>query len=379
MLEILRRILLVPIDTWIPPHARQQQNTRYTHRFLVSILLGTFLYMLCVLLLNTFVLQLSTFENTLMSALTLGVSSGVAASLLTLRLLGSRQLSLNIFIATITATLTYVSLHTGGIFSPVNVCSVIIPALATLSLGPLGGIIWTTIIAFIGSGLLWIDIHDYPIPTIQPGERFNIVVFGSLFTANAFVSFIALYYDISQRRLRGQVLEEQQRYFYQAHHDSLTQLANRRYFIDAINSAIKHAAPAGGQFCVLYSDLNRFKQANDQYGHHFGDEVLARFAQRLAAITRQRDIVARLGGDEFAVLLPGLADEAVIEAKIEEFERTLSAEIILEGIRYSPSASFGYAIYPQHGSDYETLLKKADNNMYRAKRLNRNNDSPETG
>lgn len=375
MLQRCRRLLLATIDAWIPPPARRRRSSLYTHRFLVSILLGTFLYILFLLALNTFVLHLTTFGNTLMSALTFGVSFGVAVSLLSLRYIGGRQLSLNLFIATITATLTYVSLHTGGIFSPVNVCSVVIPAMATLSLGPVAGVIWTAIIAAIGSGLLWADLNAYPIPTIEAGDNFAIVVFGSLFTANAFVSFIALYYDISHRRLRRQVLGEQRKYFHQAHHDSLTHLANRRYFIDAIEAAIDHSSRIGGRFCVLYADLNRFKQANDQYGHHFGDEILSQFAQRLSRLTRSGDLVARLGGDEFAILLPGLAEHAVIEAKIARFEQALSADIHFEGVCYSPSASFGYAIFPEHGSNYESLLRMADKKMYNAKRTTKPVDS----
>jgi diguanylate cyclase (GGDEF)-like protein len=98
------------------------------------------------------------------------------------------------------------------------------------------------------------------------------------------------------------------------------------------------------------------------------------FAKRLRAQSRATDIVARLGGDEFSMLLRGLSDCEVIKTKISSYSEALAKPLTLENINYQISASIGYAIYPKHGKDYESLLKVADHKMYSVKRSN--NSSP---
>uniref|UniRef100_UPI003566EAE7 diguanylate cyclase domain-containing protein n=1 Tax=Zhongshania sp. TaxID=1971902 RepID=UPI003566EAE7 len=121
-------------------------------------------------------------------------------------------------------------------------------------------------------------------------------------------------------------------------------------------------------FCVLYFDLNDFKNINDTLGHHSGDMILVEFAKRLRAQSRGTDIIARLGGDEFCMLLPGLSDSDVIKTKILSYSKALAEPLTLENTSYQISASIGYAVYPRHGVDYESLLKVADQKMYSVKR-----------
>jgi diguanylate cyclase len=114
-------------------------------------------------------------------------------------------------------------------------------------------------------------------------------------------------------------------------------------------------------------DLNHFKEVNDTLGHHAGDELLKVVAERLVAALRPEDTVTRLGGDEFGVILPGAGpDEAL--ALLAAARDRLTQEIVLDGIPLTIEASFGIALYPEHGAGVEDLLKSADAAMYQGKR-----------
>jgi diguanylate cyclase (GGDEF)-like protein/PAS domain S-box-containing protein len=172
--------------------------------------------------------------------------------------------------------------------------------------------------------------------------------------------------DISDRKKA----EEQTRY--QANHDFLTDLPNRVLFNDRLELAILHAHRRKHKLAVMFLDLDHFKRVNDTLGHSAGDALLVQVAARLKRCLREDDTVARLGGDEFVVLLSGLSRESdvagmatkVLAALDEPFE-VQKREIFLAG-------SIGIALYPDDGTDVETLLKNVDTAMYRAKETGRN-------
>jgi diguanylate cyclase (GGDEF)-like protein len=154
---------------------------------------------------------------------------------------------------------------------------------------------------------------------------------------------------------------------HQANHDALTGLPNRAQLHERLSSALAAAELAGGRVGVLLMDLDGFKEINDTLGHHHGDVLLQRVAERLTASTRPGDLVARLGGDEFALLLPdiGETDDAVTAAR-----RTLDAlegPAHVQGVDLDVRGSVGIACFPDHGSDVDELLSGADMAMYRAK------------
>ncbi|MGO9908613.1 MAG: putative bifunctional diguanylate cyclase/phosphodiesterase [Solirubrobacteraceae bacterium] len=149
-----------------------------------------------------------------------------------------------------------------------------------------------------------------------------------------------------------------------AHHDSLTELPNRRWFMESVGAALKNPnLRAGG---LLLVDLNGFKDVNDTLGHHRGDLVLKAVGPRLRASFRSEDLVARLGGDEFAVFMPG-ADLSAAQAAVARLQDALHKPVDLDGINIELDASIGLAWYPEHGEDVDTLLQRADVAMYRAK------------
>ncbi|HEV3391715.1 MAG TPA: bifunctional diguanylate cyclase/phosphodiesterase [Solirubrobacteraceae bacterium] len=149
-----------------------------------------------------------------------------------------------------------------------------------------------------------------------------------------------------------------------ARHDSLTELPNRRWFLESVGVALKNPSlQAGG---LLLVDLNGFKEINDTLGHHHGDLVLQEVGPRLRAAFRSEDLVARLGGDEFAVFMPG-ADIDAAQAAVGRLQDALHTPVDVDGIEIELDASIGLAWYPDHGGDVDTLLQRADVAMYRAK------------
>jgi diguanylate cyclase (GGDEF)-like protein len=145
--------------------------------------------------------------------------------------------------------------------------------------------------------------------------------------------------------------------------DELTGLANRRLFYDRLNAAV-----AGGDatLAVAMVDLDRFKELNDTLGHHAGDLLLAQLGPRLNDVVGDAGLVARLGGDEFALLLPGagLARAAEIARHVGA---ALQQPFEIDGLEVVMDASIGAALCPQHGTEAEALLQRADVAMYQAK------------
>lgn len=178
---------------------------------------------------------------------------------------------------------------------------------------------------------------------------------------------VAVVRDITERTYA----EEQIKHL--AYHDALTNLPNRLLFKDRLTVALSHAQREDTRLAVLFLDLDRFKVINDSLGHNIGDQLLQAVAARVAACVRDSDTVARLGGDEFTVLLPRLTrseDVAQVAAKVIEAVRY---PFHIEGREFFITTSIGISVYPEDGSDAETLIKNADTAMYQAKELGRDN------
>ena len=149
-------------------------------------------------------------------------------------------------------------------------------------------------------------------------------------------------------------------------HDALTGLPNRALIHDRIEQALAGAARNNQPLAIIMMDLDRFKEINDTLGHHMGDELLKEVGSRLHDALRHTDTVGRLGGDEFAIIMPEVAIEGAIQA-IKKLLRTFEAPFNLDGMDLSVGASMGVSMYPEHGSDLATLMKRADVAMYVAK------------
>jgi diguanylate cyclase (GGDEF)-like protein len=153
--------------------------------------------------------------------------------------------------------------------------------------------------------------------------------------------------------------------------DLLTDIHNRFSLEKRLDAQIEVARQDAGIFGLIYIDLNKFKQVNDQYGHHIGDLYLQEVARRMKQQLRSHDLLARLGGDEFAVLLPMVHNRADVEEVSQRLEHCFEAPLALEENILKGSASFGIAVYPEDGATKDKLLNVADAAMYAAKLRNK--------
>ena len=158
---------------------------------------------------------------------------------------------------------------------------------------------------------------------------------------------------------------------HQARHDGLTGLANRTAFAERMEHALAVAGESGEPVGLFFVDLDDFKSVNDELGHHAGDELLCRVAERLLGTIRSGDTVARLGGDEFAIVLSRVAGRTVVEAAAERVARAFDDPFEVSGRRVSLKASVGRAVWPEDAPEVEALMRHADAAMYREKRAAR--------
>jgi diguanylate cyclase (GGDEF)-like protein/PAS domain S-box-containing protein len=171
---------------------------------------------------------------------------------------------------------------------------------------------------------------------------------------------LSLLEDVTERK------RAEQRIVHMAHYDTLTDLPNRATFNDTMDAALSRAEASGEQFAVLSIDLDRFKGANDTYGHLAGDALLREVARRQQAAA-EGAFLARIGGDEFALLVADGAQPAAAAALAERLLAAFVDDFEVEGHRLKLSASIGVAIYPTDGTDAKTLMTNADAALYRVK------------
>lgn len=185
--------------------------------------------------------------------------------------------------------------------------------------------------------------------------------------AGKVTNYVGTMMDITERKAQE---EEMQRL---AHHDALTGLPNRTLFMDRLNFGISQARRNESLLCLMYVDLDKFKEINDSLGHSFGDLLLKEVAQRLLkCIKRETDTVARLGGDEFVVLLPNIHLHDAVVKIANSILSDLNSSFTLNSIPVCISASIGIAFYPTHAEDAEGLIKIADEALYVAKTEGKN-------
>ena len=158
-----------------------------------------------------------------------------------------------------------------------------------------------------------------------------------------------------------------ERYRYLAMHDALTGLANRSLAKDRFLHALHNSVREGEKLGILLCDLNEFKQVNDSYGHHIGDQLLIQTAQKLCSLVRDGDTVARIGGDEFLIVVERLKEEEELQTLMQSIKRRLQTTVTIEGHILDINISIGDACSPRDGTTYENMLRLADRKMYQEK------------
>lgn len=179
--------------------------------------------------------------------------------------------------------------------------------------------------------------------------------------------YVAQFSDITEKKQKDELI------LTQASYDQLTGLPNRNLFKDRLAQEIKKSHRSGLLLSLFLLDLDHFKEINDTLGHDAGDELLKEVASRIKSCVREIDTVARLGGDEFIVILPEINSKLRIEMVAQQIIQALSRpfQFNQNQVAHHISTSIGIAIYPEDGTDMESLMKYADQAMYAAKHQGR--------
>ena len=186
---------------------------------------------------------------------------------------------------------------------------------------------------------------------------------------NEGTSILAVSTDITERKQYEDEIK------FQANHDSLTGLPNRRMFNENLTTLLEESKTEIRQSAILFIDLDRFKYINDTLGHDVGDLLLTEVSRRIENLLRKRHRSARiyrLGGDEFTIILPyykASDSKAFADELLEQFK----AGFIIDGSEYFITPSIGISIFPNDGEDANTLIKHADTAMYYVKERGKNN------
>jgi diguanylate cyclase (GGDEF)-like protein/PAS domain S-box-containing protein len=232
-------------------------------------------------------------------------------------------------------------------------------------------------------GELFLDAIDLPdrdlllgnlCDVIRTGQTFSVDEFrmqpqtrsGRVYSAHAFPlpgDAVGLsLHDVTERTMAAEVLRRQ------ALHDGLTGLPNRTMLHERLRAALLGSEQSGSRVGLLVMDLDQFKDVNDALGHDQGDRLLIEMSRRLQRVLRGAHTIARLGGDEFALLVTDVGDADGALYVAHQVRRALEQPFQLGGISLQTSASIGVALYPDHATNAEALIQRADVAMYAAKR-----------
>ena len=205
--------------------------------------------------------------------------------------------------------------------------------------------------------------------TAKSGEVFWVQTAKIPIITNDGPTLLAVSTDITERKQYEDEIK------FQATHDSLTGLPNRRMFNMDLTNLLEKAKTGESQNAIMFLDLDRFKYINDTLGHDVGDLLLVEVSRRLETLLKKKDYdpkVYRLGGDEFTILLPNLDEtDSVVFAKelLEQFRDGF----LIDDSEYFITPSIGISIFPNDGDDAKTLIKHADTAMYYVKERGKNN------
>lgn len=231
-------------------------------------------------------------------------------------------------------------------------------------------VIWKRIESGMALGWLRIEISGTKIETTLSRLKSETILIASLAAALVIGMIIWFLLRIYPKLHRNEIeIEHENRLMeFDAMHDSLTHLPNRKLLMDRLQQAIFDAERKGIMLIVAFIDLDGFKVVNDQYGHEAGDKLLVDVKDRLLACFRRSDTVSRLGGDEFVVVLSDVTNWSACKKLLTDLPAKLAEPYLVKGDLITViGASLGVSVYPQDGTSPDALIRHADTAMYRAK------------
>lgn len=201
-------------------------------------------------------------------------------------------------------------------------------------------------------------------PSLQFRGWLYLVAYNLFFVAALHV----IIYHISKLLENIRAKEEHLKFL--AYHDQLTGVMNRGLFEKKVMKIISESGP-DKTFCIVFLDVDNFKEINDSFGHSFGDKLLCAVVSRVKENLRTQDLVCRTGGDEFVLMINNVNSEKAVDVLgriIDSFKN----EIEVDGQKVFVSLSMGASVFPHDGKDADTLIKKADDAMYTVKSAGKN-------
>ena len=171
---------------------------------------------------------------------------------------------------------------------------------------------------------------------------------------------------------KKQAMEAEQKIWFQANHDFLTQLPNRYFLKSKLSEALNQSVISLNKIGVIIIDLDNFKEINDTAGHAIGDEVLIKVADRFKSIIPEPNIIARFGGDEFLILVLENPDQQALHAFCARLIEAMEAPFRIQQKSFLVSISMGASLFPDNSRNVEELIMFADEAMYQAKRTGKN-------
>lgn len=248
----------------------------------------------------------------------------------------------------------------------------VIPIIAAATIGLVGLVIYSmlsaAVLALCISGLLYPIII---IPTNYAALLNNVNhVFIFLLIITTLYNLLVenMQYESRMREQNFLLYSDKQKFHYLSHHDFLTNLPNRSYFHHHLQSIIDSTNTQINTITLYFMDLDGFKKINDQYGHEVGDLLLLQASKRLQSCFREKDFIARLGGDEFTAAIVYNKNEKIAENLMRRIEKEFKEPFYIKNFEINCTISVGKANYPSDTTAVDTLIKMADDAMYKNKK-----------
>ena len=249
----------------------------------------------------------------------------------------------------------------------------VLPAIAAATIGLNGLIIYGV---FSMSLMILFISNIFPPLFLVPNNY--IIFLTNLNHLFIFLLIITILYNILSENQKYEILLREQNYLlhadkkkfhYLSHHDSLTNLPNRSYFNHYFQTIIESTNTRKNALTLYFMDLDGFKKINDKYGHEIGDILLLQTSKRLQSCFRDNDFIARLGGDEFTAIISHKLNDKIAEELTQCIEKEFMEPFVIKNLEIKCTISIGTANYPLDGLRTETLLKIADDAMYKNKQM----------
>ncbi len=327
-----------------------------------------------LLVLNVFLIALSVYLHFSVIAYLLLINAFfVSSTLILLKKKNNLTLCSHLINSLCFIMITAANLWLGGAASSSTLdWFYISPILATVTIGINGLLLYGSL-----SGIMLIILLSIHLPPLYLVSTSSLSILAHVNPIFTFLLMSTILYNLLvENKLYESLLKEQnfllsadkQKFHYLSHHDSLTNLPNRSYFHTHLQELMDTVNPEKTAISLYFMDLDDFKKINDRYGHEIGDMLLLQAGKRLQSCFRESDFIARLGGDEFTAIITHNPHDKIAEVLANRIKKEFKTPFLINKLEITCPISIGTASYPSKAKNAETLLKIADELMYKNKK-----------